>query len=674
MPEQELQLNLKVVDPNEVRVPMVKAMFIGRDGSEQSNVGEVAQVNRGIFQGTGAIEPPLDPRELTMLLEMSGSLRTSVDAYATNIDGFGHDFEPVVDLDDSDTVEMVRQALFEEKLDEHFAATADPQGAAKKLMDKIMRVGRVIAKDKTPEGNTGPAPEDEVDIDALGIEVTDAEVEEKIEELRRAMVRELEQARTFFDWCCVNQSFPKLRVTTRQDIETLGYGFWEVVRNGEEVPVQMTYVPGFTVRLLPLDMETTEVEMEIPRTLLRVDRELVNHKFRRYIQVNVTTESAGNVQGGQKVFFKQFGDPRCVSRETGKYYEDLKELETKEPESKPATELLHFNVHSSRSPYGVPRWISELLAVLGNRHAEEINLAYFENKSIPPMAILVSGGRLAAAETERIKDFIKNEIRGKRNFHKIMVLQAEPFENAITGQNSGTVKIEIKPLQQFQQDDGLFMNYQEKNSDRIGMVFRVPRLLRGDTRDFNRATADAALAFAEKQVFAPLRRDFDWTMNRFVMPSIGVRLWKFVSKGPETTDLSELAEMLNKAATEGYLSIKELREIAGRVFGKKFATIEDKDIDEKLTKVPLEFLRIGVVGNDSLGLDGNDPKDDGADLPEDPKDDDPKQKATRTARRRKARAALKLLAVESYLNEETRRATRSNFHRDHDPDRNEDQP
>src|SRR5688572_32302099 len=33
----------------------------------------------------------------------------------------------------------------------------------------------------------------------------------------------------------------------------------------------------------------------------------------------------------------------------------------------PATEIIHFAIPSSRSPYGVPRWIGSLLSVLGSR-------------------------------------------------------------------------------------------------------------------------------------------------------------------------------------------------------------------------------------------------------------------------------------------------------------------
>jgi hypothetical protein len=45
------------------------------------------------------------------------------------------------------------------------------------------------------------------------------------------------------------------------------------------------------------------------------------------------------------------------------------------PDDGPALELIHFAVHSPRSPYGVPRWVGTLLAVLGSRQMEEVNCA-----------------------------------------------------------------------------------------------------------------------------------------------------------------------------------------------------------------------------------------------------------------------------------------------------------
>lgn len=606
-----------------------------RDGTEYGNAVSEPDQTRDLFRGTSALEPPLDLEELAALFEMSGALRTNIDTYATNIDSHGHSFCPIVDLEDQDIREVVRQAILEEKIRENMQDKGT-ETTTKHIVEKLMWA---TAAFKNEDLET---PEEEADIDGVDVDIPDSEIDAKLEEIRRKMIWEEQKLETFFNFCCVDYSFQKLRVITRQDIENLGNGYWEVLRNTSNEPVQFNYVPGFTVRLLPADTTPTEVTIPIPRTLLRMDEEPVQKRFRKLVQIVPATS--------KRIWFKEFNDPNIYSSATGKKYKDLDHLQKSEPGATPATELLHFKVHSSRSPYGIPRWASEILSVLGTRHAEEINLAYFENKSIPPMAILVSGGKLKKSDVDRLRDIVKNEIRGKRNFHKVLILQAEPFSDPLTGQNSASVKIEIKPLTDTQHNDAQFMQYIEQNDDRVGTVFRMPRLLRGDARDFNRATAESSLKFAESQVFSPLRKDFDWAMNRFILPALGIRYWKFVSKGPENTDMESLGELLNQSARSGFLSIRELREVAGRVFDRKFAITEDEE-----TEVPLELLRLGIVGNGALDLD------DGEELPEDPSEDTQEQMNKRANRRRKARAALKLMALEEHFRNQAHEEAQENF-------------
>ena len=57
--------------------------------------------------------------------------------------------------------------------------------------------------------------------------------------------------------------------------------------------------------------------------------------------------------------------------------------------------------------------------------AEEVNYLYFENKSVPPLALLVSGGRLSESAVPRIERFIEENLKGKQGFHKILILEAE---------------------------------------------------------------------------------------------------------------------------------------------------------------------------------------------------------------------------------------------------------
>jgi hypothetical protein len=266
-----------------------------------------------------------------------------------------------------------------------------------------------------------------------------------------------------------------------------------------------------------------------------------------------------------------------------------------------ATEVLHFRVYSSTTPYGIPRWIGNLLNVLGSRSADEVNFLYFDNKGVPPLALLVSGGRVSEDSVEKLRDFIDNELKGKRNFHKILVIEAEPTQgDTPDGLATGRMKLELKPLTQAQQSDALFQKYDERNHDKVGMSWRLPRLIRGDVRDFNRATADAALEFAEAQVFGPERVDFDFQMQRVVLASLGVRYFRFRSNAVQVHDPRVLADIIAKLTTANVLVPSDARVLAGElVFNRPLRKIDADWVDQPvmLTQVgvPLDSQRDGTI-------------------------------------------------------------------------------
>lgn len=526
-------------------VPMVKAHLVGRERIADSNVTPTPDEAQSVFISTGAIEPPYDLDTLCALLENSNSLRQNIDAYVTNVDAFGHRFEPVIDLDASDADQRIANAIYIErlKLKEDPKRNADPAVAA---LDPIPTVDEIAKRKKEVAG---------------------------------LMRMEKSKLENFFDFSCVDISFVTLRRRTRQDIEVLGNGYWEVLRNGGGDIVQFVYVPGFTVRLLPMDPQLVDVDVKTKISELTFDAVKMRRRFRRYVQVLEAST----------VFFKEFGDPRIVSRKSGVVFPSVDALVAADPSDGPATELIHFKLHNPRSAYGTPRWIGNLLAVLGSRQAEEVNFLYFENKSVPPLAVLVSGGRLSAQSIPRIEDFIENHIRGKRNFHKILILEAEPAGGASGLEHTGRLKIELRPLMGAQHSDALFQNYDERNIDKVGQSFRLPRLLRGDIRDFNRSTADAALNFAEMQVFQPEREEFDFVINRKVLADMGVRFWRFRSNAPVTRDPATMSEIVRGLVNANILTPEEGRQLAGDVFNREF-----KKISAPWVKQPVQLTLAGV--------------------------------------------------------------------------------
>lgn len=506
-------------------VGLVKAQLIGPD-IEVSNQLQREDAQTA-FTEAGAIEPPYDPEMLCMLFEHSNALRQNVDAYATNIDGFGHMLLPVIDLDADDANERVVQA--------------------------------VIA-----EGRSKPA--------------TEEQIQEERKRLRDIMSEEAVRAQIFFDFCSQDVSFVSLRRMTRQDLEVMGNGYWEVLRDGDGEINEFVYVPGFTVRLLPLDRQLTEYRVFVKTSEIRYEEVPRKRRFRRYVQI---VES-------KVVFFKEFGDPRVISSATGAVYPSVEALSATEDGARPATEIIHFKIHSPRSPYGVPRWIGALLAVLGSRQAEEVNFLYFENKSIPPMAVLVTGGKLSTDAAKRLEEYIATHIRGKKNFHKILILEAEPMPGA-NPDSVAKMRIQIVPLLGAQHTDGLFQNYIGNNSDAVGGAFRLPRLLRGDIRDFNRSTADAALIFAERQVFEPERTEFDHLFNRRILPELGIRSLRLKSLSPVARDPVQMADMIRNLVNANVLTPEEGRVLCEDVFNRPF-----RKIKRKWVKQPMPMTLAGM--------------------------------------------------------------------------------
>jgi capsid portal protein len=200
----------------------------------------------------------------------------------------------------------------------------------------------------------------------------------------------------------------------------------------------------------------------------------------------------------------------------------------------------------------------------------------------------VSGGRLSESSVPRLERFIEENLKGKKGFHKLLIVEAD---GAGTGETKA--KIELVPLTQAQQHDQLFGTYDQANIDKVGAAFRIPRILRGDSRDMNRSTAETSLRLAEEQVFQPERDEFDHLVNRVVLGDLGVRFWRFRSNAPLTRDPERMTEMVERLTRVGVLTPAEGRSLAGDIFNREFKYISDDWVRRPLT-LTLAGIQTGV--------------------------------------------------------------------------------
>ena len=390
----------------------------------------------------------------------------------------------------------------------------------------------------------------ETNIDGFGFTLEpafDFDADNKEAEVERKTIEH------FFEFCNPELPYSQLRRRVRHDLEVLGNAYWEVIRDGKGDIVWLEHVEGHTIRLTALDREYTPVDYIIRDDDSNALQKYPSKKrFRRYVQI----------RDGQRVYFKEFGDPRLIDSVTGRVGGD-----------NPATEIIHFRLYCPHSPYGVPRWIGNWLAVVGSRQAEEVNYEYFENNTVPPLALLVSGS-IDEKIVERVENYVNDEMRGRKSFNKILIIQATPSDVVAPGSSTQPANLRFQPLSTAQQKDSLFDNYDRTNREKIRSSFRLPPIFVGLTSDYTRATAKESREVAEEQVFEPERADHDFVINRLLFPAMGFHYWKYKSLAPKVNDIEVMSGALSTFSSCG-LTVRELREEIRRLLNHPLSEIDE---------------------------------------------------------------------------------------------------
>lgn len=394
---------------------------------------------------------------------------------------------------------------------------------------------------------------------------------------------ELERVRleNFFMYA-TRESFTKFRKKIRKDLETTGNGYFEVIRGQKNEIQAFVHIPSYQMRIGRAQDEQRLVDRKILE--MQSDGKIIIstikewRRFRLYAQSKSIHRRNMVIVGGPKVrWFKEFGDPVVYDNRTGEAAK--KKLK---PEHQ-ANEIVHFSIYSTRSAYGLPRYIGNLLSIFGDRASEEINFITFRNNNIPSMVVAVSNGQLTEGTVQRIESFVESQIQGSDNYSKFLILEAETdFE----GDDGSQIKMEIKPLTKEQHSDALFQNYSGNNKDNVRQAWRLPPIFIGKTEDYTRTTAESSRRLADEQIFAPERDEFDAFFNRIIFPEMGIVYNKFKSNSPNTTDNQELVKILAGAEKTGGMTPRIARMMLEDILGAELPPFPEEfpaDIPFSLT-------------------------------------------------------------------------------------------
>lgn len=523
--------------PVEYIVDLGKAVGDGNAPPERaliSNASPYRDADSEVWNGLGTLEPPYPFEWLWAVYEKSAILRPPIAAMATNIHGHGYRLAPVLDPQSADYDEQIRVCVQLE----------------------------LLASGSTPD-------------------VSDADVAVRKELFAREALRERVQAASLLEnMSGADVTWLSLCLRTQYQAYVCGNAFWEIVRDSRSVPARAYLLPVTQMRICASPSEYVEIERAVRSTPISFRRERERVKLRKYVQ---------RVDGTETVYFKQFGDSRIMSSATGSYYTSEAAMREREPNARPATEVIHFKPDACDTPqsiYGVPIWISAISEVSGARLSAEVNEGFWSRNGIPEGILAISGGTSAAGLQEKLQ----NEIRDKEGTDlrwRLAVVCATAQPGTVdTGAQGSQPKIEFINLRQhLKLDDSA--NYEDSCRKTVQRLHRLPDIAVGNSEESNRAQADAALAMAEAQVFRPARLPFDAIVDKLLMEA-GIRHWQYRSNGPRNTDLAAHIAAVVGLSEHGVITPMEARDIVEEVL--------DVRLDRLWAfwkSIPLAYAKIG---------------------------------------------------------------------------------
>jgi len=392
-------------------------------------------------------------------------------------------------------------------------------------------------------------------LDAMGREVGEMPADVDVEwELADEFIRH-------GDWG--NQSHTAVRKLIREDLEGTGNAWLELVETAGNDIIGYNHIAAYRMRLSKMDdapTAYTDIRV-VGRGQNRRIKEVRRRRcFRRYVQLTKSGVHA------KLTWFKELGDPRPISRDTG----DVLTPEQIVEGAVVANPMVHFRLGRSRSPYGLPRYIGNMFAILGGRAAEAINYATIRNNNIPSMLLLVSNGALTDGTIQRIKDFTKTVIEDSDNRSRFLVIEADPDEAEVGG---GQVKIDAKPLAQLQTDDAMFQKYEAGNSSKVRRSFRLPEVLVGLAGEYTANNVESSRRIADEQVFAPERAEEDWMWNR-VLRYKGVKHHIYRSNGPNVTDDEDMIKVMAAAERSGAMTPRRATKMIEDIMGERMPPMD----------------------------------------------------------------------------------------------------
>ena len=361
----------------------------------------------------------------------------------------------------------------------------------------------------------------------------------------------------FFNECAPRKSFLRVRKELRRDLHTTGNSYLVIERTATGDLAFVKRAPSKSMRIIKLD-DPVPVKVKVKRGGREVELTTIRAE-RRFVQK----------VGTKLVYYKEYDASRDLNRVTGEWA-PLGSL----PANQRAHEVIHDkDIEDVTSPYGMPRWITQLPSVLGSRMAEEHNLAYFQAGGVPPVMVFITGGMVSEDVAKAINQYLGGASKDKQRGVAVEV----PSSGALDNERPAQVTVEKFGATDA---DSTFEGYLEQDEKRVRRAFRLPSIFLGMSEGYNFATAHASYVVAEAQVFAPERDEEDERINMTLMRELDPEgKWRVVSNPLSVQDVNLQLKALQMLAGIKGVGVADLVRSISTISGLEIEVHEDHQED-----------------------------------------------------------------------------------------------
>lgn len=490
-------------------VPIQKANF---DKFAGNNINSISKTDDSLTQ---ILEPTFDFIRLKEIYDISDSLKTCIEAYSTNISGFGFELVPVIDLIEENGKKVYRK-------------------------DKIQVDNNVIESMENEESRL------EMFFNSLSLDNTWIQ----LQCLKREML----------------------------EIYGNAYYEYESDLDNNIVGVTILEVENIRLTKRETEPFLINQKVKNPKTLEYIDVPRYK-RFRKFVQVigvkkNIYFKEFGDprVMNALDGEFLKDNNGNYLT----KYDESIVKALNKP--FKIATEVYHYKLidTSNIDGYGVPRWVSLTPILLGVRSSDLINLNLLKNKGIPDLILICEGSKAGTLKKQIEDQLSQNKELGKQG--SLLVVEGEQgaTPGAGTEKKYFNPSIRVQPLSELLTKEGMFMSFSSKCNERVTSLYRLPNLLVGKTTDTNRSTAEVSKEIAQEQVFNPAQEADDSIINNLIFPKLGIKYFKYKSKSSQMKNTELTANIADKFIKNGSLMPGDGRNIVSDLLNKKFEDINEE--------------------------------------------------------------------------------------------------